>query len=127
MDQQFDMRPRTEESKTDTDEAVLTDESTRHIPERKSTFTLKRKVQIGLGVAFALLLIYGYWWVSSTSELRAEALILAEQAEQYESLVESIASEKDRCESFITQGQGDFASFEYCKAFITWANRHLSE
>ena len=126
MEPMQDMRP-TEPSPQSEEEISLPPKEERHAPKSKSGFTLKRKVQLALLFIVIIALIYGVWWIKSTMTLRAEAVELAEQAEAYQELQEAVETEKNRCEGFITQGEGDFGSFEYCKAFITWSQRHIQE
>jgi len=67
---------------------------------------------------------YGYYWVQKTYELRQQAEAGLEQARQYEDLRSGVQAEYSRCQSFISQEQGEFGSFEYCKRFIEWVNNN---
>ncbi len=66
---------------------------------------------------------YGYFLYTSTQKLRAEAQGIIKKADKYDSLFSEIKAEHNRCENFITQQEGSFGSFEYCKKFIEWANK----
>jgi hypothetical protein len=65
---------------------------------------------------------YGYFWLQKNNELRMEAEEVIERAQRFEVILSSLNSERDRCEEFISQKEGDFGSFEYCKKFIDWMN-----
>lgn len=67
--------------------------------------------------------VYLYFWYLQTNKLRQEAQVVIEKAEKYETINENIKNEYFRCQEFITQKEGDFASFEYCKRFIQWVNQ----
>ena len=52
----------------------------------------------------------------------SEVQTLREENNRYKGILEVISAENNRCQVFITQKEGDFSSFEYCKKFIQWAN-----
>jgi uncharacterized protein HemX len=87
-----------------------------------------RKNSIKWKVYFVLIIIligagaYGYYWYKQTSQLRNEAQAVIGRAEKFDVLESSVNAERDRCEKFIAQKEGDFGSFEYCKKFIGWAD-----
>ncbi|MDA8597020.1 hypothetical protein N9L26_01645 [Candidatus Pacebacteria bacterium] len=93
----------------------------RHVPKKKSGMPLKRKLKLAALAIVLALIAYGVWWINSTASLRAEAIALQEDSEAYQSLLNGIDQERSRCQGLITQGEGDFGSFEYCKQFIRWA------
>jgi uncharacterized protein HemX len=71
--------------------------------------------------------IYGYFWYQKTNALRAEAKIVILKAKQFDGLHAAMQAEQDRCKDFIAQKEGDFGSFEYCKKFISWAEKQIAE
>jgi len=83
-------------------------------------------------ILFVLVLVlvgYGYYWYSGVLEKGEQAQVvltenetLKADVEQYKILKESLTNEYDRCQEFISQREGDFGSFEYCKKFIEWIN-----
>jgi flagellar basal body-associated protein FliL len=89
----------------------------------------KGKLALVLLVFVLALVGYGYYWYSGILEKSEQAqIILSENetlkvdVEQYNLLKESLLNEYDRCQEFISQREGDFGSFEYCKKFIEWIN-----
>ncbi len=75
-------------------------------------------------ILFIIILVgagYSYYYVTSTAKLRTEAQSVVAKAQSYDALRERIQAETDRCKTFITQSEGDFGSFEYCKKFIEWS------
>ncbi|MDP2741659.1 MAG: hypothetical protein Q8O66_03180 [bacterium] len=87
---------------------------------------IKKKISFKLWVHIISLLIliifaiYGYNLKQQTNALRIETQAVTERAQKFDILNNSIKAEQDRCEKFITQKEGDFGSFEYCKEFIDW-------
>lgn len=65
--------------------------------------------------------VYGYFWFQSTKNIRAEAEAVVGDAKQYNLLKDKIQTENSRCKNFISQKEGDFGSFEYCKKYIKWS------
>jgi cbb3-type cytochrome oxidase subunit 3 len=72
---------------------------------------------------------YVYYWYSAVLEKSEHAQVILSENEDmqvriqnYILLKESIENEYNRCQEFISQREGDFGSFEYCKKFIEWAN-----
>lgn len=63
---------------------------------------------------------YGYYWYKQTSAFRSEARAVLDRAEKFDILKNAVNDEWRRCENFISQKEGDFGSFEYCKKFINW-------
>ena len=88
----------------------------------KKKGSLKRKVYLTLLIVVVGVGIYGYYWFSTTQQLRLEAQAVIEKVAKYDMLQAAIQTERDRCEKFIAQEEGDFGSFEYCKKFIQWVN-----
>ena len=88
--------------------------------KKKGSF--KKKALLFLVLLFIGLGIYGYLWYQKTNELRYEAQSVIESALKFDVLQTAVNSERERCKNFITQEVGDFGSFEYCQAFIQWAN-----
>lgn len=82
----------------------------------------KLKVYIFLFILALGLGIYGYFWIQKNKALRLEAESAIIRAEKYDALKITITEERQRCEGFIAQKEGNFGSFEYCKGFIQWAN-----
>jgi len=89
-------------------------------PKKKGS--LKRKIYLILLIVLIGVALYGYYWFRTTQQLRLEARDVVEKAVKYDTLQTVIQAERDRCEKFISQEEGDFGSFEYCKKFIQWVN-----
>jgi len=89
--------------------------------EPKKKGSLKWKVYLALVIALLGAGAYGYYWLNQTRALRQEAVIVIQKAEKFDVLKSAVEEEQARCENFITQKQGDFGSFEYCKKFVDWA------
>jgi|GEM_PF-1362526 len=89
-------------------------------PKKKGSF--KRKIYLILFIVLVGAALYGYYWFRTTQQLRLEAQDAIEKAVKYDTLQTAIQAERNRCEKFISQEEGDFGSFEYCKKFIQWAN-----
>jgi len=87
-------------------------------------------------VLFLLVIILGlsgyvYYWYDGIVKLQKEAKAqveessaLIKQAGQYKHLKSMITSEYNRCQEFISQREGDFGSFEYCKRYIEWTAKN---
>ncbi len=88
--------------------------------ERGSFSKIKRIIIIILLILVFIFGIYLYFWIRSTQKIQVEAKNTIENAIKYNILKEKIEKEKSRCENFISQQEGDFGSFEYCKKFIDW-------
>jgi len=93
----------------------------------------ERKYKGKIILIFLLILLglgtYGYFWYSNITKTNIQAkLVLSENAklktelQNQIDLKDAINSEKIRCQEFISQKEGDFGDFEYCKNFIDWAN-----
>jgi len=89
-------------------------------PKKKGK--LKWKIYLILLLLLVGGVVYGYYWYQGTNTLRLEAKNVVEQANKYDALKTNIINESQRCKGFISQEQGDFGSFEYCKKFIQYAN-----
>ena len=79
------------------------------------------------GIAILIIVIiafgsYFYYWYNQTVELRGQAEQVLADSERLTEVNEAIEQEFSRCQEFITQSEGDFGSFEYCKKFIDWVN-----
>lgn len=70
---------------------------------------------------------YGYFWFTNVSEQLAEAQTVTANAQKFETINASLTAERDRCEVFITQGQGNFGEFEYCQRFLDWSETHVGQ
>jgi LPS O-antigen subunit length determinant protein (WzzB/FepE family) len=88
-------------------------------PRKKHT---KSKIIIFSITLILIGIAYGYFWYQSTNTLRQEADSVLEDVEKFNVLSEALNKEKGHCQIFITQQEGDFGSFEYCKKFIEWIN-----
>jgi uncharacterized protein HemX len=89
----------------------------------------KGKLVLVLLILILMFVGYGYYWYSGivekseqTQSILSENETLKAGATQYSILKESLADEYDRCQEFISQREGNFESFEYCKRFIEWVN-----
>lgn len=76
-------------------------------------------------MAFFLILVIGggvyiYFWYQDTNKLRKEAQVSIQKAENYEALNSKIETEYNRCQEFISQKEGSFGNFEYCKGYMDW-------
>jgi len=86
-------------------------------------------------IMFLLILILGltgyiYYWYDNILQLQKQAEIsikksssVIQEANLYKNLKESIQNEYNRCQEFISQKEGDFGSFEYCKRYIEWTSK----
>jgi uncharacterized protein HemX len=90
--------------------------------------SMKKAALVAL-VVFLALAGYGYYWYLGIVERgeQAQAVLsenenLKAQFAKYTMLQESVMAEYNRCQEFISQREGDFGSFEYCKKFIDWVN-----
>ncbi len=101
-------------------EPVETTEQIESPVEAKKQEFQKWKVYLVLVAIVVGAGIYGYSWLQETKQLRAQAIEVVERAQNYDVLLSKVEDEKDRCETFISQKEGDFGSFEYCKKFIDW-------
>lgn len=77
---------------------------------------------------------YGYYWYRGVIKTKAQAdQILNEYNKlqatkgKYDQLVEALKREQIRCKDFISQGEGQFGEFEYCKKFVEWADASMPE
>ena len=64
--------------------------------------------------------VYLYYWLQDTNQLRQEAKTSITKAEAYDALKSKAKAEYDRCQDFISQREGSFGNFEYCKGYIEW-------
>ncbi|MBU1017628.1 hypothetical protein KKA33_01215 [Patescibacteria group bacterium] len=64
--------------------------------------------------------IYLYYWYQDTNRLRQQAQTVIKKAETYDALKSKIKTEYDRCQVFISQQEGSFGNFEYCKGYTNW-------
>jgi predicted negative regulator of RcsB-dependent stress response len=88
-------------------------------PHKKGHF--KRNLHIVLILVILGALAYGYIWYRATNSARIEAENVIDRAERFDALQAALDAERDRCEKFIAQQEGNFGSFEYCRTFIDWA------
>jgi predicted negative regulator of RcsB-dependent stress response len=109
-------------------ERQLKGEASEKVGEREGgrEVKTKKKKRGKLIITFLILLVaiagYGYYWYQDTNALRQEAIGLIDRAQKFEVLNKAVEKEQSRCENFISQQEGDFGSFEYCKKFIEWAD-----
>jgi predicted negative regulator of RcsB-dependent stress response len=99
--------------------------------EQETIVKPKKNIKFRLKGVILILLIavigYGYFWYQDTNTLRQEATSVLESAEKFDVLSKALNEELDRCKTFISEQEGDFGSFEYCKKFIEWANSNSSD
>jgi hypothetical protein len=88
---------------------------------KKKSF--KRKIYLVLIIIFVGTLVFGYFWFVKANNSYQESIKVIEQARKFNIINSEIESERDRCEKFVVQGEGDFSSFEYCKKFINWTDK----
>lgn len=95
---------------------------------------MKSKIILFLIILFLGLSAYGYYWYSgiiktnnAAQSVISENIVLKEQIKSQTNLKEAINSEKNRCQEFISQKEGDFGDFEYCKEYINWAQKQNVE
>lgn len=96
-------------------------------PEKKKRFGWKAKLILVLIVVLLAAGAYGYYWVQKTYELRRQVEGQIEMIESYKNLRAGLQAEYSRCQSFISQEQGEFGSFEYCQRFTQWVNNNYPE
>ncbi len=114
------------EKQTEQAESIEREEQTRPVEQTKTEIKTKKQGSLKWKIYAVLALIafgvgsYGYFWLQKTNDLRAEAIEVVERAKNYDVLLSKVEDELDRCEKFISQKEGDFGSFEYCKKYIDW-------
>jgi len=91
----------------------------------KKKHSTKQTVYLVIIALVVGLVIYTYFWVKNTNDLRNKAIEVVGEANQYQVLNTAIRDEQNRCKTLITQESGDFSSFEYCKKFIDWSGTVL--
>ncbi|MCK5535430.1 MAG: hypothetical protein KAI79_01315 [Bacteroidales bacterium] len=98
--------------------------------EIKQTKKYRGKIIVFFLLIFIGLGAYGYFWYSgiiktnkTAQSIISENATLKEQIKTHVKLGEAINSEKNRCQEFISQKEGDFGDFEYCKEYINWAQK----
>jgi flagellar basal body-associated protein FliL len=91
------------------------------------TNSMKIKLTVLILIIVLSIAGFAYYWYSGVvskdkkaSSVLSEIQVLREQSNHYKTTLKSISDEKNRCQVFITQKEGDFGSFEYCKKFIDW-------
>ena len=84
--------------------------------------SFKTKLKIVIVIILIAAGSYWYWWYDRTIELRQEAEQVIEEAGRFSEVKGIIDAEFTRCQDFITQEEGEFGSFEYCKRFIDWVD-----
>lgn len=87
---------------------------------------MKIKLYLILIVIVFALALFGYYWLSGVFRENEQAKIMNSDSNKFQMIKKSISDETDRCEKFISQSEGDFGSFEYCKKFINWVNSQES-
>ena len=98
----------------------INEEPEKVIKKKKKSY--KAKIVVVLIIIILAGLAYGYFWYQKTQQLRLEADKVINKANQYDTLVTQIWTERSRCENFITQQEGNFGDFEYCNQFLKWSN-----
>jgi cell division protein FtsB len=83
---------------------------------------LRRKIILVFTIFLLALGAYAYYWFAGVYERNEKSKQVIYRAEKYESSLQVMRQEYDRCQEFISQREGDFGSFEYCKKFIEWVN-----
>ena len=91
---------------------------------------MKTKIIIFLLLILLSLGGYGYYWytgIVKTNNQAKKVLLrnneLKVEINSLNTLKESVLYEKSRCQNFISQEEGDFGDFEYCKNFISWVKK----
>ena len=69
--------------------------------------------------------VYGYFWYKNIQKTQLEANGVIDKANKYQSLQTAIDDENQRCQEFISQEEGDFGSFEYCKEYLKWSAPYI--
>ena len=65
--------------------------------------------------------VYLYFTLQALIRENQNAKMIISKAQQFDKLNNEITSEKNRCQSYIGSGVGDFGQFEYCKRFLEWS------
>jgi len=93
----------------------------------------KNKFKIYLALAILTLILaaitYGYYLKTKVESLKTEKAFLSEQVTNQVNatiMLDSLKSEYIRCQKVVTQEQGKFAEFEYCKGLIKWFDTNIS-
>lgn len=69
-------------------------------------------------------LIYFFVWYAKVQKVYKQSKTITMDYDQLANMQEIIQNEYDRCQSFISQQQGDFGSFEYCKKYLEWSKEN---
>lgn len=99
--------------------------------------SLKKRLKAIFSLILILALLasstYLFVWVNDIKKREIEVSKLSLETEQnIQELIsgkratELIYREFNRCQSFITDEQGNFGQFEYCKGFIGWARENFT-
>lgn len=86
--------------------------------------SFKTKVKLVILIILIAAGSYFWYWYTQTIELRKEAEQVVQDAERFTEVEGIINTEFTRCQDFITQSEGEFGSFEYCKRFIDWVDEN---
>jgi hypothetical protein len=82
---------------------------------------MKKKIIIFLILLLLGFISYGYYRFSGILRENRDAKKVLLEGKRYNLIKNLILKEDNRCQVFITQKEGDFGSFEYCKKFIQWS------
>lgn len=94
------------------------------ITENKTRLSWKTKVILVCIIFLISFGAYSYFWYQGVikRDLQSRGYIADSQA--YAVVLEKINQEKERCQVLITQKEGVFSDFEYCKGFIAWSDEY---
>ena len=85
-----------------------------------------RKLKLyGILIAAAVVVLaaaFGYLKIKDVQSTLKEAEANNIKAQKFESISQSMQEERSRCQAFVSQEQGEFGEFEYCKIFLDWSN-----
>lgn len=66
--------------------------------------------------------VFSYFKIQEFKSTLKEAEQNKQKSQMFETLSKSIEEERSRCQAFVSQEQGEFGQFEYCKNFLDWSN-----
>jgi hypothetical protein len=82
---------------------------------------MKKKIAFFLILLLLGFISFGYYWFSGIMKENMQAKTVLSESKKFQLVKDAVLKENNRCQVFITQKEGDFGSFEYCKKFIQWS------
>ncbi|PIT89272.1 MAG: hypothetical protein COU27_01195 [Candidatus Levybacteria bacterium CG10_big_fil_rev_8_21_14_0_10_36_7] len=102
-------------------------QNTQGVDKTKPNGSVKKKFFLILIVILLALAAYGFFWVQRSLKTIKTAEGAIAELQDLRKQNDAMKKEVLRCQEFISQKEGEFGSFEYCKKFIEWAQVNLYE